>query len=500
MEIPLQIAFVKRLDEVEIVAFQGLVIFRQAGFQRFVLEYLPARRHALPPLADLVARVQQQRGDNQETDERGAQAARTFAFLRRGGRGCGHARRLAFQGFLFQRVFAPLQFPFLFQQLPLPFFKGRVGGLGFRKDTIFRNVFAEAGIGGDDAAGIVVNHIRDFARIGKPFIGVFFQAFVNDVAPVGFLDQENLFLGGAARKHFQQYQSEGIQVGPAIHARRVGLLFGGGVFLGSHKRGSPNVGIVVGGGQAEIYQLHIVAPVGDHDVVGLEVAVIDLLFVGIFQGFQKLAGNFAHQLFVLDATRRNALRERPAIHVFHEEKRPFGIFAAPQHIHNVFVLQGAAIIVLFEKQVFIRRIAAVFGWQPLHHHPLAVVAGFLHQAHGTLLAQRLKVGEIGGETDARTAAGRIRLRSGGRRVSGDETGAFRFAERNGLRQNSIFGNDETRIEFGQIVRLRGVSGGHHGLQHPFQFAGGNAVFIGFGQQKLLFGSGDFAVADDFVNQ
>ena len=158
-------------------------------------------------------------------------------------------------------------------------------------------------------------------------------------------------------------------------------LFGCHVFHGAGRLFQH--GMAVGVGQSEVYDLHVVTVMGDHDVGGFQVTVHHLLRMDIGYGLCQFDG-YAPSL--ADGGRlREVFVEGPPVYPFHDQAHGLSSFRQihllkPHCLHHMGMCQSNPDFKLLAEHLLVERLRSLFGLQTFQQKPSAVSLRFVEVA------------------------------------------------------------------------------------------------------------------------
>lgn len=176
-------------------------------------------------------------------------------------------------------------------------------------------------------------------------------------------------------KNLTKQQAKRVNVSTPINCILATLLLWRHIFVGAG--GLFQNGIVIGIGETEVDDLHVVAVAGDEDIARLQVAVHNLLAVDVGQGVNKLVYHLATGFFGWIAFQKGV--ESHPVDIFHHDTgTEFVVHLLGEGLHDVRVVELCRQIKLFLQQFDIGLQVAVLGFQPFQDELLALSAHLHH--------------------------------------------------------------------------------------------------------------------------
>ena len=182
------------------------------------------------------------------------------------------------------------------------------------------------------------NAPQEARRAGVQALGRSVAALVNQVDR---LRGERAGERRPSREHLVEHHAQGVDIRAAIHVFRIVDLFRGDIGRRAQHHPLPGeavLGVLQGSGDAEVHQLHL-ALAGEQDVARLDVAVDDLLVMGVFQGLAHLVHDEGGRVVGEVALPPDQGIQRDAVNVLFHDVIGMAFLEVIVHLHDAVVLE-----------------------------------------------------------------------------------------------------------------------------------------------------------------
>ena len=188
--------------------------------------------------------------------------------------------------------------------------------------------------------------------------------------------------------HVVEGRAQRVNVRPSVDVHFAADLFGTDIVRRAIRSASlRQSGFLVAhfAGQAHVGQLYDIL-VGDHDVLGLDVAMHEPAPVGMFQGARSLYDHLDGFLLTVGIVLAQVIPHGPAVNVLHDKVVVTPRFADVDGLHDIDMAQAGGRPTLFAESADEFLVLAHPPGQDFHgHNPIeAQLLGLVYRRHGPL--------------------------------------------------------------------------------------------------------------------